>query len=422
MVRAPASLNKVEPMATGNPGTAAQLGHERVPLYVPRTEAEELTNLSECLRTNMLIHGPFVNRFERGIADYVGAAFGVGTNSGTAALHTALLIAGVAAGEEVLITTLTFIAPANAIRYVGAHPVFVDVDPASWQMDPQLVARFFDENCESTPAGLVNRTSGRRIGAIVAVHFLGVPVDLDPLLMLADRHGIPLIEDAAQGLGTLYKGQRVGSRGLIGCFSFYGNKLITAGGGGMIVTNREDLAKRARYLVNQAKDDPVETLHKSIGYNYRMTNLHGAIGCAQLERIDRHIEAKRRIAARYEAALPGQPGLSLLTGGPDSFYTFWLSTILVDKAKFGLTARELMADLREQNIEALPIYQPLHLSEAHSGAQMLGGKVAERLAHDGLSLPSSIGLSDADQDRVIATIMTAGEAARTGRASGRTAR
>lgn len=378
-----------------------------IPLYAPSVGEPEAANLAECIRQNLLIHGPFVGAFERGIADFVGTAHAVGTHSGTSALHLALLLAGVGADDEVLITPLTFIAPANAIRYVGAHPVFIDVEPDTWQMDAQLVVKFLRNECHSRDGKLYNASSGRRIGAIVAVHFLGMPVDLDPIMAIAGAHNIPIIEDAAQALGTKYHGRRVGSLGVIGCFSFHGNKLITAGGGGMIVTNDEKIAKRARYLANQAKDDPVETSHKEIGYNYRMTNLHGAVGLAQLAKIDRHVEAKRHIASVYARELSQIPGLTLVQEKPDTFYTYWLSSIIVDAARFGMTARELMVALRRSGIESLPLYEPLHLSLAHKGAQAVGGQVAESLRERALSLPSSVGLTEQDQLRVIESIQAA---------------
>lgn len=385
--------------------TDRSLEPKRIPLYAPEIGEQEMHNLADCLQKADLIHGQWVVAFESRIANYVGTEHAVGTSSGTTALHTALLVSGIERDDEVLITTMTFIAPANAIRYVGAHPVFFDVEPRTWQMDPQLVQDFLTRDCVRIDGRTINRNTGRRVSGIVAVHYLGMPVDLEPLLALAVEHGLTVIEDAAQALGTQYRGRRVGSLARIGCFSFHGNKLITAGGGGMIVTNDEALARRARYLINQAKDDPVETLHKSVGYNYRMTNLHGAIGSAQFDRIETHIAAKRRIAARYRAAFAGIPGIAMVAETPDSFYTYWLSTVFVDEARFGVNARQLMARLRQQGIEALPLYQPLHLSEAHAGAWAVGGEVAERAAEMALSLPSSVGLTDDDQARVIDAVL-----------------
>lgn len=384
----------------------------RIAVYEPTVGAEELANLGEALAANELIRGRFVTRFEAQISGYVGTSFGVGTNSGTAAIHTALMIAGVRTGDEVLITTLTFIAPANAIAYCGAHPVFVDVDERHWQMDPEATRRFCEEECRFDGEQLINRATGRAVTAIVLVHFLGMPAEVDAFQALATRYNLTLIEDAAQALGTRFGSRMVGGFGRIGCYSFYGNKLITAGGGGMLVTGDQTLAERARYLINQAKDDPVETLHRSIGYNYRMTNIHGAIGCAQFDRIDHHVARKRQIADRYRTGLSGQPGISLPDEPADQFWTFWLTCIRINPDLFGLDARQVLRQLDAQGVETIPLYQPLHQSEAHAGATRVGGEVAEALHAQVLTLPSSISLTDADQDRVIDLIIEAGRRAR----------
>jgi perosamine synthetase len=388
---------------------------KRIAVYEPTVGAEELANLGEALAANELIRGRFVTRFEAQIAEYVGVRFGVGTNSGTAAIHTALLIAGIAPGDEVLITTLTFIAPANAIAYCGAHPVFVDVTERDWQMDPDAARRFCEQDCRFDGKQLTNRATGRPVTAIVLVHFLGMPADIEAFGALARRYNLTLIEDAAQALGTRTKSRMVGGFGLIGCYSFYGNKLITAAGGGMLVTDDPALAERARYLINQAKDDPVETLHRSIGYNYRMTNIHGAIGCAQFDRIGDHVARKREIATRYRETLSGQPGITLPREPQDQCWTLWLTCIRIDPDRFGLDARELLRELGEHGVETIPLYQPLHQSEAHKGAHRVGGRVAEMLHAQTLSLPSSISLERDDQDRVIELIVAAGRRGRSGR-------
>lgn len=388
---------------------------QRISVYEPTVGSEELANLGEALAASELIRGRFADRLEAQIAGYVGTRFGVGTNSGTAAIHTALMVAGVRAGDEVLITTLTFIAPANAIAYCGAHPVFVDVVDRDWQMDPEAARRFCDDECRFDGERLANRATGRPVTAIVLVHFLGMPADVEAFRALAERYNLILIEDAAQALGTRFGKRMVGGFGRVGCYSFYGNKLITAGGGGMLVTNEPALAERARYLVNQAKDDPVETLHRAIGYNYRMTNIHGAIGCAQFDRIDHHIARKRRIAERYREGLSDQPGVTLPEEPADQFWTFWLTSIRIDPGLFGLEARQLLRRLGEQGVETLPLYQPLHRSEAHAGAGRVGGAIAESLHAQVLTLPSSISLDEEDQDRVIDLIAAAGRRARAGR-------
>lgn len=393
----------------------------RIAVYEPSVGSEELANLGEALAAGELIRGRFATRFEAQIAGYVGTRFGVGTNSGTAAIHTALMIAGVKAGDEVLITTLTFIAPANAIAYCGAHPVFVDVAEHHWQMDPEATRRFCEEACRFDGERLINRTTGRPVTAIVLVHFLGMPADVEAFQALAERYNLTLIEDAAQALGTRFGPRMVGGFGRVGCYSFYGNKLITAAGGGMLVTDDPALAERARYLINQAKDDPVETLHRTIGYNYRMTNIHGAIGCAQFDRIDHHVARKRQIAQRYRDGLSGQPGVTLPDEPADQFWTFWLTCIRIDPDLFGPDARQLLRQLGEHDVETIPLYQPLHRSEAHAGAVRVGGRVAEALHAQTLTLPSSISLGADDQDRVIGLIVDAGRRARSAPSSRRSA-
>ncbi len=380
---------------------------QRIAVYEPFVGTQEAHNVAQALADNALIHGAFSTRFEAQIAEFTGTRFAVGTNSGTAAIHTALMLAGIKRGDEVLITTMTFIAPANAIAYIGAHPVFVDVQQTDWQIDPAILQRFCEEDCDFDGKRLVNRATGRPVTAILVVHFLGMAADLDAIMAIAQRYHLSVVEDAAQSLGTKYRGRSVGSMGRAGCFSFYGNKLITAAGGGMIVTDDEALARRARYLVNQAKDNAVETVHRSIGYNYRMTNIHGAIGCAQFDRIGHHIARKREIASRYREALAGLPGITMPTEPADQFHTFWLSSIRIDPVLFGMDARALLRRLGDENIEAITLYQPLHLSEAHAGAQAPGGAVAEALVRGTLSIPSSVGLTDEDQGRVIAAIVSA---------------
>jgi perosamine synthetase len=377
----------------------------RIPLCIPHLAGNEAAYLEECVRTNWVSSvGPFVDRFETEMAARLGLPHAVATVNGTAALHLALLAAGVRPDDLVLVSTLTFIAPANAIRYVGAWPLFVDADPATWQMDPARVLRFLAEDCVPGQGGLVERAGGRRIGAIVPVHILGHPVDLDPILEAARPHGIPVIEDATESLGAFHRGRAVGTLGDVACLSFNGNKLMTTGGGGMALTRRPDWAHRIRHLATQAKRDRIEFIHDEIGYNYRLTNVAAAIGVAQLERLDELASAKRRIAARYRDACDGIPGLTFMPEAPWADSVHWLSTVLVDPEAYGMDRHALGARLAGQGIETRPLWQPLHLSPAHAGAPALGGGVAERLQRNALSLPCSCGLTESDQERVIATL------------------
>lgn len=376
-----------------------------VPLCTPEIRGNEWLYVKECLDTGWVSSaGAYVDRFEACLASRVGSAQAVATVNGTSALHTALLIAGVAPDDEVLISTLTFIAPANAIRYCGAWPVFVDAEPGSWQLDPERLREFLENDCHRVGGELRNRTTGRRVRAVVPVHILGHPVDLAPILELAERFGLAVIEDATEGLGALYRGRSVGSFGAMGCFSFNGNKMLTTGGGGMLVTNDPALAERARYLTTQAKDDAVEYIHGEVGYNYRLTNVQAAIGCAQLEQLDAFVAAKARIAKTYERELAGQPGITLMPEAPWAQSAWWLYTILVDEERSGSDRRRLMAQLGAAGIQTRPLWQPMHLSPVFRGCQVLGGAVAERLNRQALSLPCSVGLSGEAQGRVIEAI------------------
>jgi perosamine synthetase len=364
-----------------------------IPLCVPEIRGNEWLYLKECLDTGWVSSvGSFVNRFEEMLAAYVGARFGVATVNGTAALHVALLASGVEPEDEVLVSTLTFIAPANAIRYAGAHPVLVDADSRTWQMDVSRIADFLEGKCRYRDGRLINSSSGRRVRAILPVHILGHPVDMDPLRALAEKYELRIIEDATESLGASYKGGRTGHLGDVACFSFNGNKIITTGGGGMVVTDDEAVAQRVRYLTTQAKKDPIEYIHDEIGFNYRLTNIQAAVGCAQMEQLDEYVAAKRRIAAAYDQNLDGVPGIAALRQPSYAFSTFWMYTVLVEPAG-GRDSRELMKTLAASGIQTRPLWQPLHRGKAHSGSQVLGGEVAEMLNAKALSLPSSVGLS-----------------------------
>src|SRR5579863_331192 len=392
IVRASTSCNE--------PGTPAAEGH--IPLSIPEIRGNEWKYVKECLDTGWVSSvGAFVDRFERELAARVGTRFSVATSTGTAALHIALLVSGVQQNDEVLVPTLTFIAPANAVRYVGAWPVFIDAEPRYWQMDPQKTLDFLERSCVWTRRELRNRTTGRRIKAILPVHILGHPADLDPILEKAFEYGLVVVEDATESLGAAYKGRTVGRLGQIGCFSFNGNKLITSGGGGMIVTDNQDWAKKARYLTTQAKDDPVEFIHGELGYNYRLTNIQAALGCAQLEQLDSYIAAKRRIAAVYAQGLNNVCGILPMQEAPHSHSIFWMYTILVDPDRYGLDSRALLGKFDRMGIQTRPLWQPLHLRTVHRAAQAVDCSVAERLGKTALSLPCSVGLSNAAQSRVI---------------------
>ncbi len=379
-----------------------------IPLSVPSLLGNELEYLRECIETNFVSSvGPFVDRFEAMVRAWVGCRYAVATMNGTAALHVALLVAGVRPGDEVLMPSLTFVAPANAVSYAGAHPVFVGVEQSYWQLDPQRVVDFLESHCRRTTSGWENRLSGRPIRAILPVHILGHSADMRGLRKVARDYQLALVEDATESLGAYYDERPVGSLGDIACFSFNGNKIITTGGGGMIVTDRVDWADRARHLSTQAKTDPVEYKHDEIGYNYRLTNIQAAIGCAQMERLDEIVASKRQIAARYGALLKEPPGIRLPREAPNARSTFWLYTVLLDDTVFGKDSRAAMKSLSRRGIQTRPLWEPLHVSRAHGRAQSFACDYELELYHRALSLPSSVDLGDDGLQAVVHGLMAA---------------
>lgn len=375
-----------------------------VPLSEPCLQGNEWSYVKECLDSGWISSvGSFVSRFESDVARYTGAEFAVATVNGTAALHTALLVAGVEPGDEVLVSTLTFIATANAVRYAGAHPVLIDSEPRYWQMDPALVSEFLNQKCVWRDGELINRATGRRVRAILPVHVLGHPADLAAIRAEAARFELRVVEDAAESLGASYQGRRVGAGADIACFSFNGNKTITCGGGGMLVTDSAQVAERARYLTTQAKDDPVEYIHHEVGFNYRLTNVLAALGVAQLEQLDKYVQGRRRIAAYYQQRL--EPlGLRWHSEAPDARSTCWLSTAIVDPERVGMTAVQLRDLLAQKKIQTRRLWQPMHLSPAHRGCESMLSGVADRLFQMALSFPSTPSLETATLDRICTAV------------------
>jgi perosamine synthetase len=386
------------------PGAPAAAGS--IPLAVPTLGGREWEFVKEALDTNWVSPvGPFVDRFEQEVAERLGSPYAVAVASGTAAIHLALLLAGVRPGDEVVMPTLTFAAPAFAATYVGASPVLVDVEPEHWQIDVAGVAEFLERECRPDGHAILNRRTGRRIAALLPVHALGHPVDIDPLLELASRYEIPVVEDAAEAMGALYRGVAPGTFGLLGCLSFNGNKVMTTGGGGMILTADSELAERAVYLSTQAKDDPIEYVHGEVGFNYRLSNVLAAIGCGQLEALDRNVDARRRHAAAYEEAFRDVPGIGTLREASWARCAYWLYTIRIDPVHFGIDRRELHRRLAAQGIQTRPLWQPLHVSRPFSGAQAFDRGVASAIHEQALSLPSSSSLTEDEQSRVIEAVL-----------------
>lgn len=365
-----------------------------IPLAIPTLAGNEATYLQECVDTNFVSSvGPFVERFEREFAAHVGSRHAVACSTGTAALHVALRLTGAAPGRLVAVSDFTFIASANAAAYTGADILLVDAEPATWNMDTE---RLHDE---------VTRRAdrGHQIPDVIeVVHVLGHPASMEPLLALRDRFGTLIVEDAAEALGATYvggdlDGRHVGTIGDLGCFSFNGNKIITAGGGGMIVTEDPELADHARHLTTQAKVDGREYLHDEVGYNYRLTNTAAALGVAQLEQLPEFLRRKREIAATYRHAfsdLPVVPSPHADWAAP----SFWLSSVLLDNGR----ARPAALDaLSTDDIGARPLWPPLHLQQPYADTDRIGGKVAKEIHERGISLPSSTGLTAWEQREVI---------------------
>jgi dTDP-4-amino-4,6-dideoxygalactose transaminase len=382
----------------------------RIPLAEPTIGGNAARYLDECLRTNFVSSvGPFVTRFEEAFASFVGARHAVACASGTAAIHLAMLVLDVPAGGEVLVADLTFVASANPITQVGARPVLVDAEAATMNLDPALVVAELERRAANGVA---------QPGAIEVVHLLGHPAEISPIVEAAARFGVPVVEDASEALGAIwtsgpFAGRQVGTVGRVGCFSFNGNKLITTGGGGMLVTDDEALARRARHLSTQARLPGRAYDHDEVGYNYRLPNLAAALGVAQLEVLPTLLGARRRIAARYDAALAELAGLVPAPRAPWADPSFWLYTAAVapdpsaDPAVLAARRDAILDVLAADGIEARPIWTPLHRTRLYGPAARLGGAVADDLFARGFSLPSSSSLSEADQDRVIAALRRA---------------
>ncbi len=372
-----------------------------IPLSVPEIGGNEWKYVKDCLDTGWVSSvGSYVTQFEEMFKTRLGVASAVACANGTSAIHAALLCVGVQPGDEVITSSLTFIAPVNAIRYANAVPVLLDSRLDTWLLDEILVQAYLTERCEIRNGETFNRDTGRRVSAIVPVHLLGHPCNMDALLGLARHYNLKVVEDATESLGAFYQGQPVGTLGDAGCFSFNGNKLITTGGGGMIVTQNPELGRRAKYLTTTAKDDDIEFIHGAIGYNYRLTNLAAALGCAQMERLDEFLAKKQAIAATYDGALAAYPAIDPLPRPAGTESALWLYTIRMR----GQSSRGLLKFLADNKVQSRPLWQPNHLSPAHNDLPHQPCPVAEKLNQECLSLPCSVGLSESDQNRVLRLI------------------
>lgn len=376
-----------------------------IPLSVPYITGNEWKYLKECLDTNWVSSaGPFVEKFEEKIAKYTGSKFAVSTINGTSALHIALKLSGIKEGEEVIVSDLTFVAPANAVRYLGAYPIFIDADEEYGQMDVEKLEEFLKKDCVLKKDGLYNKHTKRKIKAILPVHILGGICEMEAIIDLASKYDLKIVEDATEALGTKYKNKMAGTFGNIGVLSFNGNKIITTGAGGMIITDDKEIAGKARYLTTQAKDDPIEYIHNEIGYNYRMPNLLAAFGVAQLEKINEFIEKKRKIAKSYNEAFKEFNYIKTPKEAPNTYNTFWLYTIRIEKNN-KIDRFYLMKELEKKKIQTRPLWQPMHLLKIFKSCFSVDCKNAEEWKEKAISLPCSVALKDKEQAFVIKNTM-----------------
>lgn len=355
-------------------------------------DGEERTLVEDAFDSNWIAPlGPHVTAFEQEMCERLGAAYACALSSGTAALHLALLMLGVGRDDEVWCSTLTFASSANVIRYVGATPVFVDSDLDSWNMDPALLAQGLEDAARD----------GKLPKAIIVVDLYGQCADWDPILEVCARWEVPVIEDAAEALGATYKGRCAGTFGEMAVLSFNGNKIITTSGGGMLLSPDEEHTKRALYLATQARDPAPHYQHSEVGYNYRLSNVLAAIGRGQLSRLDAKVSARRRIFDGYIDGLGDLPGLSFMPEAVFGRCNRWLTCLTVNPKDFGHTTKDIRLRLEALNIEARPVWKPMHLQPVFDDCRVLGGKVAAELFTNGLCLPSGSSLTKSDQDRVI---------------------
>ncbi len=339
--------------------------------------------------------GPHVDAFEKEFAECVGVPYATALSSGTAALHLAMRLIGVQRGDEVLCPTFTFCSSANAVLYEGGSPVFIDSEESSWNMDPQLLQEELEECAKR----------GKLPKAVITVDLYGQCSDYKPILEICKRFNVPLIEDAAEALGATYGDRKAGTFGKIGIFSFNGNKIITTSGGGMLVSDDLSLVERARFLATQARDPAPHYQHSTIGYNYRLSNILAAIGRAQLRVLSQRVESRRQNFKVYQDALQPVPGIAFMPEASYGRCTRWLTCITMDAEAFGSTREEVRLALEAENIEARPVWKPLHMQPVFKNCRLRGGKVAESIFGNGLCLPSGSNLSSSDLQRIIEIVL-----------------
>lgn len=390
------------------------MSRKYIPLSIPNFNGNEWRYVKKCIDTAWVsTAGEFVQKFEQEICEYTSSKHAVACMNGTSGLFIALKLSDVGPGDEVLVPDLTFIAPINAIKYTGAEPVFMDCDDFM-NIDPVKIREFVIAGCVKTKKGLKNKKTGKLIKAIMPVHVFGNPCDMESLMFLAKEYGLKVIEDATESLGSYYtkgkyKGKYTGTIGDFGVYSFNGNKIITTGGGGMIVTSSQKLAHKAEYLTNQAKDDAIRYIHNEIGYNFRLTNIQAALGLAQMEQLDEFIKTKKLNYELFNKGLAGIKGVKFC-GVPDfTIPNYWFYSILIDKNEFGMDRESLMNHLEIKGIQTRPIWFLSHLQKPYLKNQSYKINKALCFWERTLNLPCSTNLKSNDIQYIISIIKEAGK-------------
>ena len=369
----------------------------RLFLSPPDVQAEDFASIKEVLASNWVAPaGPHLELFENAVAKRVGRSRAVALNSGTAALHLALKVLGVQSGDTVICPTFTFAASANPIRYCGAEPIFVDSESSTWNMDPGLLELALKKRA----------TAGQLPKAVIVVHLYGQCADMDPIEAICHQYGIPIIEDAAEALGASYKGRPAGGMGDCSFFSFNGNKIITTSGGGMLLADNSVWIERVRFLATQAREPVIHYEHTEVGYNYRLSNVLAGLGLSQFGDLDRRIAARRAHFDFYRESLSDLPGVSMMPiKDPDSV-NYWLTCLTIDETASGTSKDQIIAALAKADIEARPLWKPLHLQPVFNKCTAIGGTCSERLFATGLCLPSGSSMQPAERSRVVETMHT----------------